>query len=383
MAKNIEAQNIVKVLHMTKLGAGGISTLTVNINKCLDLNKVIFDYLVFEEKKTFYEDIIKKYKAKKRIINLEKYNKNKILLYWKKYIEVKKLLSKIYYDVVHVDASTPLDVIVGLAAKHVGVRTIILHSHIAGDNKKSMFRSIYMNLCRYLMKYTFTDYFAISDSSAKFMFPKSIYYNKNFTIYKNGIIAENYKFDLQNRTLLREKLKLKNKFVIGHIGRFSPEKNHVFLLDVFKEILDKKSNSILFLIGDGPLKKDIENRCKKLKIEDKVVFYGTTHKVPLLLNAMDIFIFPSEFEGLGISAIEAQCSGLNTFCSEGIPNETNVSDLFHKINGFNPKDWATKILNTNFSTLRTDRIIDIKKAGFDIKVVAEKLQSYYIKTKLK
>lgn len=369
---------IVKVLHMTKLGAGGISTLTVNINKCIDLNKVRFDYLVFENEKTFYEDIVKKYKAEKKVVNIKKYNKNKLFLYWKKYVGVKKLLREYHYDIVHVDASTPLDVVVGLAAKHSGIKTIILHSHIAGDTKKSALRLIYMNLCKLLMKFTFTHYFAISDLSAKFMFPKSIYDNKNYVIYKNGIIAENYVPDLKKRYLLRNKLKIDGKFVIGHIGRFSLEKNHEFIVAIFCEVLKKKEDAILLLIGEGSLKSIIEEKCKKLNISDKVIFYGTTHEIPVLLSAMDAFIFPSKFEGLGIAAIEAQCSGLNTFCSDRIPEEANVTKMFHRIKGFDSKKWAFEILNVDYKTKRIDYVLDVQKAGFDIKMVAKKLEEFYI-----
>lgn len=368
---------VVKVLHMTKLGAGGISTLTININKCLNLEKVRFDYLVFENEKTFYEDVVEKLNAKKRVVDVTKYS-NKLLLYWKKYIGVKSLLKRYPYDVVHVDASTPLDVVIGFAAKHTGVKTVILHSHISGDTKKSMFRTFYMNFCRFLMKYTFTHYFAISDSSAKFMFPRSIYRKRDFKIYKNGIIADNYKIDLEKREQLRNKLGVTNKFVLGHIGRFSPEKNHVFILEVFKEILKVRKDSVLLLIGTGVLKDQIETESKRMGIDRYVIFYGTSHDVPGLLNVMDSFIFPSQFEGLGISAIEAQCSGLHTFCSEGIPNETNISDRFHQIAGYNPCKWAKRILNEDYTSERMDKIDDVKKAGFDILTVAKELENFYI-----
>lgn len=371
---------MVKVLHMTKLGAGGISTLTININKCIDLQKVKFDYLVFENEKTFYEDMVKELGGEKRIVDVQKYSNNKFLLYWKKYKGVKRLLHSYYYDVVHVDASTPLDVVIGLAAKHSGVKTIVLHSHIAGDTKKSRVRTIYMNICRSLMKSSFTHYFAISDSSAKFMFPKTVYSNKNYSIYRNGIIADKYIPDSMKRDEIRRKLGIEDKFVVGHIGRFSNEKNHEFLMNVFAEIAKQNSRAVLLLIGTGPLVDTIKEKCKKLKIYEKVIFYGTTYEVPSLLDAMDVFVFPSKFEGLGIAAIESQCSGLPTFVSEGVPNEADISDLFIRINGFYPDEWAKKIIEYDYEQKRKGRVIEVKNAGFDIKMVAEKLEAFYVQS---
>ena len=363
---------------MTKLGAGGISTLTVNINSLLDRSKVRFDYLVFENEKTFYEEKIEALGARKVIVDVKRYQNKKLLLYFQKYLQTKRMLKQNQYDVVHVDASTPMDVVIGLAAKHAGVKVRILHSHIAGDNKHSLFRNIYLNICRKMMLTTFTDYFAISEISARFMFPRKISSKKNYTIIKNGIVAEKYAFDLVVREQLRKELKLENNFTLGHVGRFSAEKNHLFMLDIFKIIKEKKDNARLLLIGDGALRHDIENKIHALELEDSVILYGTTQDVPRLMMAMDAFVFPSRFEGLGIAAIEAQCSGLQTFCSNGIPDETNITELFHRINGYDPAIWANEILNVAVNP-RVSRVDDVKKAGFDLCKVANQLQNFYLK----
>lgn len=369
---------MIKVLHMTKLGAGGISTLTVNLNSLIDLTKVHFDYLVFEDENTFYEDKVKILEAEKRIVDVTKYRDKKLLLYWKKYSMTKKLLKRINYNVMHVDASTPMDVVIGVAAKHAGVKRIVLHSHIAGDNKHSVARTVYMNVCRFVMKFVFTDYIAISQNSAKFMFPKNISRKGQYTIIRNGIIAEKYKFEISMRERKRTELGIKdNEFLLGHIGRFSPEKNHSFILDTFSVFHLEHQNSKLLLIGDGPLRAEIEGFIKELGITDSVILYGTSPEVPQLLQAMDAFIFPSKHEGLGISAIEAQCSGLPTYCSEGIPEETRVTELFHRIRGFDPSIWAKQI-KCNIEKDRQDRISKIKNAGFNLSATAEELQNFYI-----
>ena len=336
---------------MTKLGAGGISTLTVNIQSIIDREKVNFDYLVFEDKSTFYEDKVYKMGGNKKIVNVEAYH-NKLLQYWAKYKLTKKLINKEKYDIVHVDASTPMDVVIGFAAKHAGARVRIIHSHIAGDNKHSIIRTIYMNICRSFMPFVFTDFFSISKSAALFMFPRNIVKRNNYSIIKNGIVAEKYKYIEETRLKLRNELGISDSFVMGHIGRFSAEKNHDFILDVFKKIHEINVKSKLLLIGDGLLRNKIEDKIHKLGIEEDVILYGTSQEVPSMLMAMDSFLFPSKYEGLGIAAIEAQCSGLPTFCSDGIPEETNISDLFIRVNGYSVNNWVDAILEFDYNRRR-------------------------------
>ena len=370
-------QDLIRVLHMTKLGAGGISTLTVNINKLIDRSRFMFDYLVFENKKTFYEDTVYEFGGKKVVVDVEKYEDKKLVLYWKKYQLTKEMLRREHYDIVHVDGSTPMDVVIGLAAKHAGVKTRIIHSHIAGDNKHSLARTVYLSICRRWMKRTFTDYIAISEAAAKFMFPKSIYKKGKYLIVNNGIVADNYSFDENSRTEVRECLGIdKGCFVVGHIGRFSKEKNHDFLIDVFIEISKRNSNSKLLLVGEGDLVDQIKKKVNNLGLNEKVIFYGTTKEIPKLLCAMDCFVLPSTFEGLGIVAIEAQCSGLPTFCSEGIPDSAGITKCFISVKGNDSKEWADKIVNYPIRD-RSDNISQVKAAGYDLAQSVQYLQKYY------
>lgn len=367
-----------RVLHMTKLGPGGISTLTVNIQSLLDRELVNFDYLVFDSSPTFYEEKVYSLNGKKQIVDVLRYNNNKLLLYYKKYIGAKELIKKEHYDIVHVDASTPMDVVIGIAAKHAGAKVRILHSHIAGDNKHSYIRSIYLQICRFAMRSVFTDYFSISVSAAEFMFPKAVVKNNSYQLIKNGIIADRYRFDKNERKRERNRLGLKDKYVIGHVGRFSQEKNHLFLIDVFNSIKSKNRDARLLLIGEGQLKENVQKRVAELGLEKDVILYGTSQEIPSLLSAMDVFVFPSKYEGLGLAAIEAQCSGLPTICSEGIPEEANITDLFKRVQGYNCETWAKTILTESIDETRRDRIEDIKNAGYDLKEVANYLQNFYI-----
>lgn len=367
---------VVKVLHMAPLGAGGISKLTVTINGLIDLKKVKFDYLVFRDEKTFYEDIVYKYGAEKKLVDVSKY-KNKLLLYWKKYQLTYKMLLKNKYDVVHVDASTPMDVVIGMAAKKAGVKYVIIHSHIAGDNKHSRLRDFYLEVCRRKMVSVFDDYIAISDSAAEFMFPMSIVKQKKYSIVANGIVADEYHYDEIAREECRKQLQVENNFLVGHVGRFSPEKNHKFIIEVFNKLVQMIPSAKLLLIGEGGLKTEIEKVVADNGLSDNVIFYGISHEVPKLMLAMDAFIFPSRYEGLGIAAVEAQCSGLPVFCSKGIPEATRLTPVFNYVDDSDPEKWAQAIASSR-SIERKDYIDEVKKAGFDIIHIAKKMEEYYI-----
>lgn len=367
---------VVKVLHMAPLGSGGISKLTVTINGLIDLRKVKFDYLVFKDEKTFYEDIVYKYAAEKKLVDVSKY-KNKLLLYWKKYQLTYKMLLKNKYDVVHVDASTPMDVVIGMAAKKAGVNYVIIHSHIAGDNKHSWFRSFYFDVCRRKMIGVFDDYIAISDSAAEFMFPTSIVQEKKYRIVSNGIVADEYHYDKTVRQEWRKRLNVESNFLVGHVGRFSKEKNHKFIIEVFSKLIQIVPSAKLLLIGEGGLKPEIEKLVIDKGLSDKVIFYGISHEIPKLMLAMDAFIFPSHYEGLGIAAVEAQCSGLPLFCSKGIPEATRLTPVFNYVDGADPENWAQAIASSQGAE-RKDYVNEVKNAGFDIIHIAKEMEEYYI-----
>lgn len=367
---------VVKVLHMAPLGSGGISKLTVTINGLIDLKKVKFDYLVFKDEKTFYEDIVYKYAAEKKLVDVSKY-KNKLLLYWKKYQLTYKMLLKNKYDVVHVDASTPMDVVIGMAAKKAGVNYVIIHSHIAGDNKHSWFRSFYFDVCRRKMIGVFDDYIAISDSAAEFMFPTSIVKEKKYRIVSNGIVADEYHYDETVRQEWRKRLNIENEFLVGHVGRFSKEKNHKFIIEVFSRLIQIVPTAKLLLIGEGGLKPEIEKLVIEKGLSEKVIFYGISHEIPKLMLAMDAFIFPSHYEGLGIAAVEAQCSGLPLFCSNGIPEATRLTPVFNYVDGADPENWARAIASSQGAE-RKDYVDEVKNAGFDIIHIAKEMEEYYI-----
>lgn len=207
--------------------------------------------------------------------------------------------------------------------------------------------------------------------------------NKNFTVIHNAINSENYKFDAVKREKIRCKLNLKNKFVVGHVGRFSYPKNHKFLINIFYEVQKIEPDSILMLVGDSvnddKLLVEAKEQVKILNIENKVLFLGMRNDVSDLMQAMDCFVFPSHFEGFGIVAVEAQAAGLKCYLSDVIAKEVRITDLVNFISlQESPKAWADKILkNRNYK--REDMTEKIKTAGYEIKTEIKKIENFYLK----
>ena len=367
----------IKIVHTIPMGAGGISNLTLTINEKIDKEKYEFDYLVFRNQKEFCDERAAKLGSPKLIVDVSSI-KNPIFKGIKKVFGTAQLLKRENIKIIHVDASTPYDVVLAVAAKMAGVPKIIFHAHNDNYERNITLRNCMQPLFRLLIPLTVTDYIAISEQAAKFLFPKKIVKKKSYYLFKNGIDIPRYVYNEKIRKEYREKYNLNNKFVIGHIGRFVYQKNHEFLVDVFQEIKKNKTNAVLILIGTGELEIQIRKKVKDLKLENSVIFWGITEEVNYLMQAMDCFVFPSRYEGLGMVAIEAQCSGLPTIVSDVLPKEVEITKCLKKI-GLNESanEWANQIIYFCDGYNRTDTSIYVKRAGYDINDIVKKLERLY------
>ena len=217
------------------------------------------------------------------------------------------------------------------------------------------------------------------------MFPTKIKKPKKYRIVRNAIYAEKYLYKKTARNQLSNELGYDESCsVLGNIGRFVFQKNHDFMIDVFFKLYQKHSEARLLLVGEGNLLNEIKQKVSDLGLQNVVCFYGVTHNIPDVLSAMDCFIFPSRFEGLGIVAIEAQASGLPVFCAETIPEEANVSNLYKKISNWDAEKWADEIWDSRNQIERVNHIDDVKNAGYDIKIMAQEMERFYLdKVKVK
>ena len=194
----------------------------------------------------------------------------------------------------------------------------------------------------------------------------------------NAIDLSDFAYSAQKRAQIREKLGIKDgELVIGHVGRFTEQKNHTFLIDIFNEMLKTGCNAKLVLIGDGPLKQAMEKKADELRLAGRVLFLGPRKDVATIMNAFDIFVFPSIYEGLPIVMMEAQANGLSIICADTISDQTFFHDSAIQLPlGLNTKSWAEYIVNADF---RRKQLTDsLQAAGYDIRVEARKLQEFYL-----
>lgn len=358
----------IRVLHVvTYMGRGGLETMLMNYYRNIDRSKVQFDFLTHRDFKADYDDEILALGGK--IFHLPNLNPfgsaylSKLNQFFKEHTE---------YKIVH----SHLDCMAGIPLKYAkknGVPVRIAHSHSSNQVKDSKY-ILKLFFKRNISKYA-TQLFACSQVAGKWMFG-----NKNFSVLNNAIDAEKYVYNTDVRIKIRELFGLKqDEFVVGHIGRFNTSKNHNFLIDIFSEIIKINPRSKLLLVGVGELQDNIRNKVNCLGLSDKVIFAGLRDDVPQVLQAMDIFVLPSLFEGLGIVNIEAQAAGLSCFISDKVPIECKkTKDLVLQVPlDAGAKYWAENILK--YAHLqRRNTFEEIKNAGFDIKENADKLSDFYI-----
>lgn len=283
------------------------------------------------------------------------------------------------YDVIHSNSGK---VWINYYSCYFGIKNNIpvriVHSHNALLPRKKPEIQRQDDNYRQFIRENATDFLACSVKAAKWLFGPDF---QNYIILKNGIDLENYKFDIDARAKYHKELGLNNKFVIGHVGRFVKQKNHIFLLEVFSEIIKNDSDCILLMAGGGELLEEIKETSKKMGINNKCVFLGERMDIYGLLNAMDVFVFPSLFEGLPISLIEAQANGLPCVISDEITKEVC---LLKEITMLSLKDsakhWAGQVLK--YKTLKIERkthYTELETEGYSVKNSAIRLFQLYKK----
>ena len=259
-----------------------------------------------------------------------------------------------------------------MVAKFKHVNTRILHSHNNQCEKtlKGRFKGFLIKLSPYFA----THYFACSKEAGEFLFKR-----KKFRIINNGIDVDRFLYNQNIRQKIRKEWELENKIIIGHVGRFVQSKNHDFLLDIYKRLKQKNSQFALVMIGDGPLRGKIEERINEDNIKDTLII-PPTKNIEQLYQAMDLFVFPSLFEGLGIVLIEAQSSGLFCLTSKyNVPDAVSVTSRIEKISlTEGVEKWISAISNFDQSYNREKIDLSELRNSFDIKQVAKKMQLFYM-----
>ena len=355
----------IRILHIvTYMGRGGLETMIMNYYRNIDRSKVQFDFLTHREERWDYDDEIEKLGGKiYRLPRLNPFNPNYIKALDGFFKEHKE------YKIVHCHQ----DCLSGIPLKYAkknGVPLTIAHSHNANQDKNIKYL-VKLAAKKNIGKYS-DHLFGCGKEAGEWMFNTS-----DFEILNNAIDTKKYIYNEEKSLEMKEKLGVTDKFVGGHVGRFRPQKNHSFIIDIFKEVCEKEPNSILLLVGDGPLEEEIKKKVHDLGLEDKVKFLGSRDDVNDLMQAMDVFILPSLYEGFGIVLIEAQASGLKCVISESIPTDAIISEKVKQLSlGDDISTWAKEILSSKSE--RKEGIEDIEKSKYDIKSNAKWLENFYI-----
>lgn len=365
-------------MQICPLGTGGITNLVLNIFEHMDRESIHFDYLTYRNRNEFAEKKALELGGKKYVADNE-HVKIKFMKFWVKFIRCYKVFKVSQSDVFHINASTPYDTLVGIAAKMAGVKKVVVHSHNASNSRRTLVKDIINDIGKKIMPLYTDAYFTCSTEAAKYLFPDKIFKTKNYHYIKNGIDANKFKYNDSLRADIRTRNNWNDKFVVCNVGRFTKQKNQAFLIDVFNELSKMRDDAVLLLIGIGELEEGLKNKALSYGIADKIVFWGASKSVNELLFASDLFVMTSFHEGLPVSGIEAQATGLPCVFADTITREVDISgdSEFVSLND-SPRKWAEIISNkANKNIDRIKGYKDVIDAGFDINTVASNISDLY------
>lgn len=364
-------KNKIRILHIVPaLDGGGVENLLLNYYSHMDRSKYIFDFIVHGEEIGRLESVFDKLNSKIYHIPTKKSSFSKNLS------AMKDIIYKGNYDIIHAHQGS-VAIFPMYFAKKAGIKVRITHSHQAYV-KRSILQMLIEDPLKYFLKIYSTHWFACGiDAGIELWGKKAITKNK-VHILNNAIELSKFQYSENIRNEYRKKMGIENKIVIGNVGRLSDQKNHKFLIDIFKEIYDKNNNTVLLLIGKGELEDELKQRVEKFGLTGSVKFLGLRTDVEKLLQAMDIFLLPSKHEGLPVVLIEAQASGLMCYVSDNVTKEVKVTNLIEYISLDNSADeWAERILN-GIPYLRTNTLTILDNGGYNIKKERVNLENLYV-----
>lgn len=329
---------------------GGVETFLMSYYRNINKKDYRFDFVTVYDNMVFADEIRKKggkvYKVTNFMRNPFKYSK-----------EIEDILKNENYDTVYVNMLSAANTIPLKLAKKYNVSNIVCHSHNSNTPNSFLKKVLHKINKKKILKYA-TCLVACSKKAGNWMFD-----DKKFIVLNNAIDCKKFSFNNDIRNEIRKKHKIENsKIVIGHIGRFSEQKNHPFILEIIRESKKLNKNVMFILIGDGEDKEKIVNEINEEKLNDYTLILNGLQDVYKYYNVFDTFILPSKFEGLPIVGIEAQANGLNCLFSSNITRELKMNDNVEFLEIDDPVKWVKK-LDENLN--RTEKI-NLKEHGYDI-----------------
>lgn len=365
---------MVRVLHeLSALDGGGVAKLLFDYYSNMNKEKVHFDFLIYD----YYDEGI--YEKPLREMGCTIHKIPRIKKSKKGYLQgMKNVIANGNYDVVHSHMGAR-GLFVMYFAQRYGVKKRIAHSHIAYEPVTGMKRCL-NKMLSVVTKFFATDLFACGQDAGLYMWGKKCSEKGKIRIMTNAVDTSSFTFSPEIREAKRKELGVEDKTVIGIVGRLSSQKNYPFLFRVYKKLLETNSNVILVVVGRGIEEEEIKRQAKQLDIDKQILFLGVRNDVPELLNAFDLFVLPSLYEGLPVVLIEAQANGLRQIVSDKITKEMDITDLIHFLPIENSEEqWVDSINQSENNVMyRAKYSREVAQAGYDIKVESKKMEQFYL-----
>ena len=355
---------MIRVLHMFhEMGNGGIEHFVMDYYRHIDRTKVQFDFLVSVERDSCFDEEIRQLGG--RIYHAYPLKKNPV----RNFNSIADIVKKGGYQIVHRHTGSAFGYYDLRAARKGGAKHLILHSHnnLAGKSLVHTGSKTLLSMpCEKL---------ACSEEAGQWLFGR----NASFTVIRNAINCEAFRFSDSVRRDVRSELNVGNSLLVGHVGRFGEQKNHKQLLEIFRQLHRLEPDAVLALVGSGELFEETCALARQLGIEDHIRFLGDRDDVNRLMQAFDVFCLPSLYEGLPFSLVEAQTSGLSCIVSDRVPTECNITGSVSFVPlAADTSVWAERLLETAKKPAdRSSAASQVAQAGYDITVMAERLCTYY------
>ena len=364
---------MIRVLHsVSNMDRAGAETMLMNYYRHMDRSKVQFDFLCNKKKPGAYDaEIHELGGAIYRTPSLNPLKYTHYLKYMKNVFQ-----NNPDYRIIETHNGA-LGAYALNAAKRNHIPVRICHAHGTGIT-----RDLKLPLklfCKAIIPQIVTRCFSCSETAARYYFGKKCAREKSYVFIPNAIEIDRFVFDAQTRNRIRQNNGLEGKHILGHVGRFAPEKNHRFLLEVFAHLKRRDPLAHLVLIGDGDEMEAVKQIASDLQIREDVSFLGNIGNVNEWYQAFDAFVLPSKREGLPVVGVEAQAADLPCIFSTGVTQEIKLLDKTYFMSLAEPAEkWAQAIYASFKDTQRTDTRKQIAEKGYDIRVEALKLQELYL-----
>lgn len=350
------------------LSIGGAEKVALEIGLGALAKGYLVHYLVFGDQIGAYEGTVQSNGG--AVIHIPSPSTN----YEKYYRTLKKLMRENQYDIVHAHTMFNIGWAM-LAAKEVGIPVRIAHAHSALNDGCSLKKKAYEKVMRWLILKNSTYLVACGDAAGERLYGKQAYEERGICIL-NGVNTSAFLYQQDSREQIRKELDLEHAFIIGHVGHLASVKNQSFLIRLMPELLKKKPNASLLMLGDGEDRPMLLELARELGVSDHVVMTGNVSNVSDYLSAMDVFAFPSLYEGMPLSILEVQSNGLPCILSTGVPKDVYQTDLIQPLSLEQPRQWIQAICNAKRNSPEK-YAKELTRKGFDSKSVVDKFLDLY------